>query len=273
MASVQINASFANGATLQQFGKIISERMKWMHETARDSIAACAINMLKSIRTVTKVAKLSSIKVDVKVDAALYPSYTTLSSKKQPCVRFKGSKKRYLGNERLVFADKPAEIQTWFVYRFTDNLSPKLTSYLIVAPSLGAAKAKAKSIVRSRQIRYAGLAKRALGVLMMKINTKKVADAVPMHVTSKAKQLTQTKEIVAKSADNSGGKYALVMLDELKYALDAIKGGRATVDTQLKKAMNKVVSIINKKIPDSDAFFGHRKLETPFPELVGKRKK
>lgn len=37
-----------------------------MHETARDSIAACAINALKSIRAVTKVAKPSKVKVDLK---------------------------------------------------------------------------------------------------------------------------------------------------------------------------------------------------------------
>lgn len=39
-------------------------------------------------------------------------------------------------------------------------------------------------------------------------------------------------------------------MDNLNYALDALKGGRGTVDTQMKKAMNKIVSVINRKIPD-----------------------
>lgn len=272
MASVQINASFANGATLQEFGRIISERMKWMRETARDSIAACAMQVLKSIRTVTKVAKLSSIKVEVKADASLFPSYTTEGGRKFLCVRFKGSNQRYAGKEKLVSASKPMNVGTWFVFRFTDNLDSKLTSYLIVAPSLSSAKAKAKSIVRSRQIRFAGLARRAISVLMMKVGTKGVSDSVPMRVTAKAKQTTRTKEIVAKAADGQGGKYALVMYDELKYAVDAIKGGRTAVDTQMKKAMNKIVSVINRKIPDSGTFFGRKKLATPFPEVVRKRK-
>ena len=272
MASVRINASFANGSTLDQFGKIIAERMKWMNETARDSIAACAINALKSIRTVTKVAKLSSIKVDVKIDSSLYPSYTTQSSRKKLCVRFKGSKQRYIGEEKIRVTGTPSELKTWHVFRFTDTLSPKLTQYLIISPSLSSAKAKAKSIVRSRQIRYAGLAKRALGVLMFKTGTKNINDNVPMRVTAKANATTQTKEIIAKAADNTGGKYALVLYDNLKYAVDAIKGGKAAVDIQLKKAMNKIVSVINRKIPDADTFFGNKKLATPFPDLVRKRK-
>ena len=243
-----------------------------MHETARDSVAACAITILKAIRTVTKVAKLSSIKVQVNIDNTLYPSYMTFSSKKILCIRYRGSNQRYMGNEKVVSAGRPEHISTWQVYRFTDNLSNTLNKYLIIAPSQVAAKAKAKSIIRSRQIRYAGLARRAVGVLMMKTATTKVNDNVPMRVNMKARQLTETKEIIAKSNDGNGGKYSLTLHDNLKYAIDAIKGGRATVDTQMKKAMNKMVSVINKKMPDGSSFFGKKKLPTPFPELVRKRK-
>ena len=120
--------------------------------------------------------------------------------------------------------------------------------------------------------RYAGLAKRAIGVLMMKTTTTKVVDAVPMRVDAKARQQTETKEIVAKSTDGNGGKYSLTLHDNLLYALDAIKGGRTAVDTQMKKAMNKMVSVINRKMPDGSAFFGKKKLPTPFPEVARKRK-
>ena len=273
MASVQINASFADGATLHQFGKIIAERMKWMRETARDSIAACAINVLKSIRTITRVAKLSSIKVNVKVDTTLYPSYFTQSAKKSLCVRYRGSNQRYHGEEKVVAAEAPSKISTWLVFRWQDTLDPKLRSYLIIAPSASSAKAKAKSIVRARQIRYAGLAKRALGVLMHKTATNQnPQDNVPRQVTAKAQQLTTAKEIIAKSNDGNGGKYSLVLYDNLRYAADAVKGGRQAVNVQMKKAMNKIVSIINKKIPDGGTFFGPKKLATPFPEVVRKRK-
>lgn len=63
---IQITANFSDGQTLKQFADLLQQRMKYMHETARDSIAACAINALKSIRAVTKVAKPSKVKVDLK---------------------------------------------------------------------------------------------------------------------------------------------------------------------------------------------------------------
>jgi len=270
MASIQIHASWS-GKTLQAFAKVLQERMKWMNETARDSIAACAIQVLRSIRSVTKVAKLSSIKVEVKCDNTLYPSVTSHSAKKTVCIRTKGSNQRYYGEERLARCDGDIDFKTWKVYRFLDKLSSKQTTYLIIAPSQSAAKSKAKSIVRRRQIRYAGLAKRALSVLMMKTVTKSVSDNVPARVTEKAKELTSHREVIAKSSDGSGGKYALILDDDLLYALKAIKGGRQQVDVQMKKAMNKIVSTINMKLKKNGGAFGPQKLEVPFPEVRQRR--
>lgn len=105
-----------------------------------------------------------------------------------------------------------------------------MTTYLILAPSTQAAKAKAKQIVRSRQMKYAGLARRAISMLMMKTSTKNVSDNVPARVSQKAKEVTNHREIIAKSNDGNGGKYALVLDDNLHYALNAIKGGRAAID-------------------------------------------
>lgn len=272
MASINISASWANGKTLQQFGKVLQERMKYMNETARDSIAACALNVLRGIRTVVKVAKPNKQKVEVTVDNKLYFSVTTQGGRKIPCIRIKGSGQRYSGNERVVFAGEPVDAKTWQIFRFQDKLSKNLTTYLIAAPNMASAKDKARRIVSSRVIRFAGLAKRAISMLMQKTNTKNVNDNVPQRVTRKAKEVTEKKEIIAKASDGKGGKYSLVLVDELNYALDAIKGGRATVDIQMKKAMNKIVSIINQKLKKSgDGFFGPKQLETPFPE-VRKRK-
>lgn len=273
MASIQINASWANGKTLQDFCKVLQQRMQYMHETARDSIAACAINLLKGIRTITKVAKTNKSKVDLQVDSGLYVSFTTRGGRKIPCVRVRGSNQRYAGNEILVMAADPINTRAWHVFRFTDKLSPKLKTYLIAAPSKGQATDKARKIVSSRIIRFAGLAKRAISFLMMKTSTKNVTDNVPQRVSQKAKEVTHKKEIVAKSIGGNGGKYSLVLVDELNYALKAIKGGQAAVDLQMKKSMNKIVSIINQKLKrsGSNGFFGPKKLETPFPE-VRKRK-
>jgi len=62
------------------------------------------------------------------------------------------------------------------------------------------------------------------------------------------------------------GTYTLVLDDRLRYALDALKNGKASVDMAFKRGANKVIGMINRKIKDGKAFFSD-KLETPFPEV------
>lgn len=70
-ASVQIHATGANGQTLETFSKILKERVSLMRETARGSIAACMLNVLRSLRSIVLVAKPRGIRVDLKRDSSL----------------------------------------------------------------------------------------------------------------------------------------------------------------------------------------------------------
>lgn len=267
---IHISASTSDGMTLDQLGKVIQERMKYMHETARDSIAATAVQVLRSLRTVTKVAKPTKVKVEVKQEGSLYPSFYSIGGKKVFCLRNTATKARHVGNEKIVpcvHGDFPNQK----VFAFTDTHSSKLQKYLIVATSISQATQKARSIVARRAMQYSGLAKRALGVLMYKTNTKKVNDGLlSRRVETKANQVTTKREVIAKSAD--GGKYALILDDALRYALKALKGGRATVEVQMRKAINKVTSVINQKLKNSKDFFSRKKLPTPFPDLKSRKK-
>lgn len=265
---VRISTSFGSGGTIGTLSKILQQRMQYMRETARDSIAATAIDVLRSLRSATKVAKPSTIKVQVERDAHLYPSFTMNGGDKRPCLRIVGTKARYDGTEKILMGDKmPVKVQ--HVYRFTDTFSHKKSSYLIIAPSMGIAKKKAQAIARKRGMRYAGLAKRALGILMFRTNTKRVNDgALNPLVENKATELTDKREMVQRKGD--GGTYTLILADNLNYAIDAIKGGRSNVETAFKKAANKIVSIINRKI-SSGKFLDAQKLETPFPEVRQRR--
>ena len=40
----------------------------------------------------------------------------------------------------------------------------------------------------------------------------------------------------------------------------------------MKKAMNKVVSVINQKLKNAKTFFSQTKLPTPFPEVASRKK-
>lgn len=239
-----------------------------MRETARGSIAATAIDILKSLRAQTKVAKRSSIKVDVVKEGGLYPSITSHGGNKFVCLRIIGTKVKYDGTESIIQCEKqPLKFQ--HVFRFTDEHSKKKKTYLIIAPNMATAKKKAQQIARRRGMRYAGLAKRALGILMFRTNTKRVNDGVlnPL-VENKANEVTDKKETVQKKGE--GGTYTLILSDNLRYAIDAIKGGRSKVDMAFKKSANKIVSIINRKI-SSGKFLSSEKMDTPFPEVKQRR--
>lgn len=262
--SIHINATFGSNQTIGELGKIIQQRMVYMGESARDSVAACAITALTSIRTQTKVAKPSKIKPQVVLDNTIVASFTRLKNgTPDRCLRINGSNQRYNGPEKVVFASPYVKGVIFKVFRYHDENAKKTKDYLIVATDQSSAKAKAKQIQVRRAMTYSGLARRAMSFLMMKtVTKKKVVDNVGINVSLKADENTMKSENV-QPAKEGKGKYCLLLVDTLRYALDAIKGGKATVDTQLKKAMNKIVSTMNRKISKK---FG-AKLETPFPEV------
>ena len=270
-SGIHIDASFGSGKTLKQFADLIQQRMQWMNESARDSVAACAINALRGIRTVTKVAKPNRIKVKVELEGRLIASYATRGNKsKFPVIRIAGTKVRYQGPERQHFIIDSKQAKAAHVYRFVDEYSKSKTAYLIAALSSKDAENFAKRLVKQKAMRYAGLARRAVSFLMMKTVSKPVNDNVPINVSVLAEKVTKKTEIVRKDGDK--GHYGLILTDNLLYALDAIKGGYATVETQLKKAMNKIVSVINQKIK-KNGFLEDKQIPTPFPELRARKKK
>lgn len=261
-AGIHVDASFGSGKTLNQFADLIRQRMAWMNETARDSVAACAVTALRGIRTVTKVMKPSRIKVNVQLDGRLMASYTTRGKSKFPVIRMAGTKVRYTGPERQRFTIGSKQTRDAHVYRFVDEYSKDRPEYLIAAMSAKEAQLYAKKLVSRKAARYAGLAKRAVSFMMMKTVTKRVNDNVPINVSALAETVTKKTEIVRKDGDK--GHYGLILTDELRYAMDAVKGGSATVDIQTKKAMNKIVSIIRRKTKN---LIGVKPPEVPFPEL------
>ena len=213
--------------TLKKFSEIISDRMKYLNETARGSVAACALQVLRSLRTVTAVAKRNSIKPKLVPMNEYYPSFTSRSNKSHvPCIRVKGSKARYNGNSKVVFSSRPERgmEKSWHVWYVKDEYSQKERSWLIAAPSKAVAKNTAKKLISRRAMQYAGLARRAISMLMMKTFNKGVSDNVSAKVTAKANEVTRKNETVHESP-TTGGTYTLTLTDSLRYALDAIRGG------------------------------------------------
>lgn len=232
--------------------------MKYLKETAHDALTACALDILRSVRAMTRVAKASSTKIDVKLASGMTFSFTAASSKKTPCLRV--GKMRYYKkpNERIVYTSllKTAKVYTW-IY---DRGNGKTTVYYIVADSAGGAKAKAKELLKKRVDMYRGLARRALSILMKKtfLSGKDGGEATSPKIEKVAFGVTTKQESAG------GGIHRMRLHDGLDYAVAAVKGGQAGIDMSMMKAMNKIVSIINFKCRDLLDF---KPLATPFPEI------
>jgi hypothetical protein len=267
---VHINAD-ANGKTLKVFGDVLAKRMAYMHESADKSVAAMVIDALKSLRAATTQVKASKIKVDVVAEPRLVPSMWR-KGKALPvvCLRVGSSHgPRYTGPEKMLCVRSGAKFGDCQVYRHKDLHTSK--EYLIVAPDVSSAKKYAQEFTRRRALRYAGLAKKALTVLMMKTAaTTDARDAVTDPIVAlKASEVTTLKTIKGQTKGTQG-TYGLLLDDNLRYAMLALKGGAAMVDTCIKKACNSTTGKINKML-QRKGFLDADKLPTPFPEIKKKK--
>lgn len=293
---VRIDVSYADGKTIADLSRTLQQRMKYLNESAFQSIHATAVNALMSIRTGTRVAKASGIKVNVSERTDLVFSYTTEggggkigsrsearlrragfgvnvrrsdAGRRKMCLRNAGGM-RYTPDSgvRVVFTGVyGVPSRSIKVFNFTDDGSDNRQQYIIVAPTQGKARKEAQRIVARRMLRFAGLARRAVSALMVKANNKNVADNVSPRVMMKAMEVTEKRDIFTGGSDG-GGKYALYLLDNLRYATRALDGGPAAVNLALKKAMNKTVSTIQHKCKD---LLLPGELPLPFPEVARRR--
>ena len=272
--TVQVQASTADGETLKKFAETVAKRLEWSKGSARGAVASCMVNALKALRGLTKVARPAGVKPVVEPVEGLRPSFWTEGRVKRPCLRIAGSRVRYVPQgERVLYPDgitNDAE-KAWRVWRFVDELSPKRPVYLLATPSKASAVKAAKAIMRRRLMRYRGLAKRAVSLMIGRAYTgsRTPSDAFGARVEAVARGVVRKGETVRETPE--GGVYTLTMQDMLRYATAALKNGRADVSLALQKAANKTISTINHAVKDGKAFFSDR-LPTPFPEITRSRR-
>lgn len=76
MADISLDLRAEDGRTIDAMAQIIKTRARELGETTAQACAALAINVLKSIRAVTKVANEKSVNIEIKcVDGQYWPSW------------------------------------------------------------------------------------------------------------------------------------------------------------------------------------------------------
>lgn len=242
--------------------------MQYLGETARQSVAATAIDALRSIRATTAVAKVRPIKI--KAESQIVPGFKG-GQRHLSCLRIKGTGAEWQPDAVVTWATEGAHLADCRVYSYVEDRGPQSKKHYIVATSPQAARAAAKKKEKARIYSYRGLAKIAIGQMMQRAYNK----PVPPQAGTSAKARRKASNVVtmSESANDQTGQYMLTLYDNLLYALEAIYGGKGAVDMAIKKAMNKITATINRKIKDGKTFFGAEKLPTPFPELATRKRK
>ena len=250
MALVEVTC--ADGRPLAALSRLIKERSRWLNETAEQACAACMIDVLVSLRAVTKVAKPNKKEIALS-DTSLKPSMTGGKHSSIFCLRIGKARYTPQSNERIVRTT--TDLKDANVYKWYDI---KKRSWLIVAKSRKEAIEWAMEKLKKRANQYKGLARAAFSLLMKQSGSKTSAPITNAEAASKASSLTKVTKT------KSGSNYSINASDMLDYAKLALRGGDTAINQALGKASNKIASVINTKCKNILMF---EKLDTPFPEL------
>ena len=255
-----VSVTCGDGRPIEELTKLIQQRSKWLNETAEEACAACMIDVLVSLRALTKTAKPKKNEIVVE-ETSLTPSYTTVAKGSyQFCLR--QGKARYVPQKKELIVRRASEIsdvRDCKVYRWHDY---NKRVCLIVARSKQDATNWAFERIKKRATRYKGLARIIWSVLMKQTGTKSALNVDNANAASKASTLAR----VIKSGN--GSSYSIEARDLLDYAKLALKGGESSVNQAIMKASNKIASVINQKCKNLLTF---EKLDTPFPELRSRK--
>lgn len=254
MALVEVTC--ADGKPIAALSKLIEERSRWLNETAEQACAACMIDVLISLRAVTKVAKPNKNEIALS-ETPLKPSIS--GGKQSPVFCLRIGKARYVpqDNERIVRTTN--DLKNCEVFKWHDH---KKRAWLIVAKSRKDAMDWATQKLKKRANQYKGLARAAFSILMKQTGSNTSTSISNAEAVSKATSLTKVTK------RKSGNDYSISASDMLDYAKLALRGGDSAINDALGRASNKIASVINQKCKNILMF---EKLDTPFPELRSRK--
>lgn len=260
-----VDITYAGDKPIAELERLIDVRMRRLGETAKDATVATAIDVLRSLRALTRKAKESrKPKATIEERSQYIPSMQSQGGRKVPCLRLRGGDRVKPGLP-LVW-DK--EYTTGFpiaqlhVYLVTPEL-PRFRPYLCVAPSASIALQKETARARRRIKARGGLARNMFSLAMGAISTR----GGTMEGAASAQSIAQ-KYLKVRQGE-AGETYSLEIRDQLDYALLALNGGKSAVDTAMMRSANKIAGMVKKALEARGDLA--QDFETPFPEVKRRR--
>ena len=262
---IELDAVVADGRTMEEFQKLVDARHRYLGESTRDSVAAIALDFLRSLRASTTVAK-ENVRVEVEECSQYVPSFTSNGRTRKVCLRNLSNVRVNLPKNCRLMIDDLSLVKTSKVFKFIWRERGK--TYYIIANSMRRAKDLASKMVKKTIKRHKGLAKLAISALMQSTYTgsSNVDNSIPTEKPIHLQGVLKKTESVMGSGDLKS--YRLTLEDNLDYAKNALKNGGGEISTCMQKALNMATVRVNAKCKD---FLLFKKIDTPFPELKRKQ--
>lgn len=246
---VVIEGATEDGKTLAQFAELIEKRRQLLNETTEQSVAACSIQLLKSLRAATRVADAKKPYSGKPIELqGLYLSFRSLGKggkKRIPCVRQRGSNAMIDHSKApLVIVSNSVKAKNAKIFIWKRR-SGKM--YYLAGTNPGQVQAWVKKTEKKRIRKYRGLAKHALGRLMHKVAS---TASVQENVQSAAETVAEKNTNVQKQSSGfNSGVYSLTLMDELRYAVNALQGGHyGDITMAMQKSMKSITHVLEKRI-------------------------
>jgi len=260
MMKISCSATWGTSRPLSVLTDLLAMRQKWFKESAEDAVIATAIDVLGSLRALTRSAKnRRSTHPGIEECPGLRPGYYGGKSSPKRTLRLAAGGGRFVAGrvKWLTGNVKDRDLRVFKVVSEHEKVKP----YYVVAHSAAEVKKFENAAAGHRMREYGLLAKWAFGVAMNKLSTRNVHD----NVTGEARLAGSRLSKVWKA--KLGDAFAVRVCDELDYATDALQGGSSAVDIAVMKASNKIAGRLQHRFGDllgSD-------FTTPFPEVRSRR--
>ena len=272
MLAANVTAEW-QGKPLTVLADLIEKRKRIMGEDAQDAVVATSIDVVRSLRGLTRKAPVKANEHSFRVELTPYvASWERHGSSYRRVVRMGagGSKVAiYPVNNAGQHYVKGERVQVWKITpvhaeRWTWQKNRNKGCWYVFAQSEGVARRFAIEHVSRLLRKESGMGKTALGFAMARLSTR----SAPVDAKGpKAQQIAAASIHITSSG--SGGMFTLTVCDNLEYAKHALKGGDSAISLAMMKASNKIAGRLAQW--EKKHFFEGERTTTPFPEIKTRR--
>ena len=270
-AQITITATTDVG-TLNKLAELVTLRVKALKETSQDAIVATGINILSSLRSMTKAAPLKGKRKMYTLErTGLVAGWERSGKTFRRVVRSGGHVDRNTTAHcrNLVGANyvKGERVHVWKAQLHNENCNNTL--YYAFAKNEKQVREYIEKVILSRLLsKESGMAKYTLGIAQAKASTRPMNTPKPQG-SNAFKIAHAASDLHINASGISSGTASLSFVDNLRYSALALRGGPGQVNVAMQKAANKTAGLI--RLAYLDKRFD-QDCPTPFPEVQRRRK-